>query len=181
MSELSWVTVESETDYTCPGFTVTRDQVRLPDGREQQFHYVDEAESVVVIPLTPEEDVVVIEEWRQAVERVSLSFPAGNVEPDDENLETAARRELREESGYVADELEYLAPAEPANGFTNAVHHYFVARGCTAVADQELDHNESIRPSTMSFPELRNRLHDGTLRDGRTALGLCYFDLLAEE
>jgi len=178
MSDLAWETLDSDTDYACPGFSVTRDSVRYPDGSEGEFHYVDEPASVVVLPFTPEDEVVVIEEWRQAVGRINLGFPAGNAEPDDDDLAAAAHRELREETGYVADEVERLAVAEPANGFTNAVHHYFVGVDCIRNGGQDLDHNESIRVDTTELDHLRERLREGGIRDGRTALGLFYYDAL---
>lgn len=178
MSDLSWQTRDSTTDYTCPGFAVTRDEVRFPDGSEGEFHYVDEPESVVIIPFTPEGDVVVIDEWRQAVGRVSRGFPAGNVEPDDDDLAAAAHRELIEETGYHADEVEYLGSFEPANGFTNARNHYFVGHECLQNGQQDLDHNESIEAHETTMTRLRDRLERGELRDGRTALGVLYYDFV---
>ena len=68
--ELAWETLATETDYTCPGFDVTVDDVRLPDGTEAEYHYVSEPPSVVVLPFTTDGDVVVIEEWRQAVGQI---------------------------------------------------------------------------------------------------------------
>ncbi len=178
MSDLAWETLDSETDYTCPGFSVTREKVRMPDGDAGEFHYVDEPPSVVVIPFTPEDEVVAIEEWRQAVERVNLGFPAGGVERGDDDLAAAAHRELREETGYVADEVEHLAVAEPANGITDAVHHYFVGTDCLPNGGQELDSDESIRTTVTTMDHLQERLRKGDLRDGRTALGVFYYDTL---
>ena len=180
MSDLGWDTLNSETDYTCSGFSVTRDRVRLPDGDVTEFHYVSEPPSVVVIPITPDEEVVVIEEWRQAVDRVNLGFPAGSVDPDDDDLAAAAHRELREETGYVADEVEHLAVAEPTNGITDTVHHYFVGTDCLPNGSQELDGDESIRTDLTTMDHLHERLQKGDLRDGRTALGVFYYDLLGE-
>jgi ADP-ribose pyrophosphatase len=178
MSDLAWDTLDSTTDYACSGFSVTRDRVRLPDGDTTEFHHVSEPPSVVVIPLTPEKEVVVIEEWRQAVERVNRGFPAGGTDTDDEDLAAAAHRELHEETGYVADEVEHLATAEPANGFTDAVHHYFVGTDCLPNGTQDLDGDESIRTDLTTMDHLQERLRKGTLRDGRTALGVFYYDLL---
>jgi ADP-ribose pyrophosphatase len=178
MSDLAWETLDSETDYDCPGFSVTREEVRYPDGSEGEFHSVDEPPSVVVIPRTPEGAVVVIEEWRQAVGRVNLGFPAGGVESGDDDLAAAAHRELREETGYVADEVEHLAAAEPANGVTDIVHQYFVGTDCLPNGSQELDGDESIRTDLTTMDHLRERIREGNLRDGRTVLGVFYYDLL---
>ena len=81
--DLAWETLHSDTDYSCPGFDVRRDDVRLPDGTETDFHYVDEPPTVVILALTPDGDVVLVEEWRQAVGRVNRGLPAGGVEDDD--------------------------------------------------------------------------------------------------
>ena len=178
--ELAWDTIDSAVEFSCPGFDIRRDGVRFPDGTEDDFHYLAEGDCVVVIPFTAAGDLVVIEEWRQAVDRVSRGFPAGRVEPEDADLAAAAHRELREETGYIADEVEYLTAAEPANGITDAVHHYFVARRCLENGTQDLDHNESIRVSLTTMDRLRDRVYGGEVRDGRTALGVFYHDALAD-
>jgi len=77
MDDLAWETLDTDIDYRCPGFDVRRDEVRFPDGETDGYHYVDEAPAVVVLPLTPDGDVVVIDEWRQAVGRVNRGLPAG--------------------------------------------------------------------------------------------------------
>jgi ADP-ribose pyrophosphatase len=176
---LAWTTTGSELDYTCPGFDVRRDDVVLPDGTETDFHYVDEPPAVVVLPFTDDGDVVVIEEWRQAVGRVNRGLPAGTAEPDDEDLDAVARRELREETGHEAASVRHLFSAEPANGLLDSVHHYYLARGCTASAEQELDFNESIRVDTVDYDDLLAAALDGELRDGRTVLALTRYELAA--
>jgi ADP-ribose pyrophosphatase len=177
MDELAWETLASETDYTCPGFDVVRDEVRLPDGTETDFHYVSEPPSVVVLPFTEEGDVVVIEEWRQAVARVNYGLPAGGLEDDDEDLAAVAERELREETGYEAAGIERLATYEPTNGLFDSVFHYVVARDCAPTAEQDLDRNESIRVGTTAFDDLRERVLAGEVRDGRSALAVLQYAL----
>ncbi|WP_435183168.1 NUDIX hydrolase [Halobellus sp. EA9] len=175
--DLAWTTTGSDIDYACPGFEVRRDDVVLPDGTETDFHYVDEPPAVVVLPFTPDGDVVLVEEWRQAVGRVNRGLPAGTAESDDADLDAAARRELGEETGYEADAVEHLFAAEPANGLLNSVHHYFVARGCEPSGEQDLDFNESIRVVTADYDDLLTEVLDGGVRDGRTALGVTRYEL----
>jgi ADP-ribose pyrophosphatase len=191
--DLAWELLGSAIDYSCPGFDVRRDDVRLPDGTESDYHYVDEPPAVVVLPfaerIAADEDsseadetrnadeVVVIEEWRQAVGRVSRGLPAGTTEGGDADLATAARRELTEETGYEAGTVEPLFSAEPINGVANAVHHYFVARDCTPTGEQELDFNESIRVSTTPYETLLGDALGGRIRDGRTLLGVFGYEL----
>ncbi|WP_144904361.1 NUDIX hydrolase [Halobellus captivus] len=177
-NDLTWQTTESGIDYACPGFQVRRDDVVLPDGTETDFHYVDEPPAVVVLPFTPEGDVVVIEEWRQAVGRINRGLPAGSAEPDDDDLVAVAHRELTEETGYEAETVEKLFESEPANGLLNSAHHYFVARGCTPTAEQNLDFNESIRVDLVDYDDLLGEVVDGDIRDGRAILGLTRYELV---
>lgn len=175
--DLAWDTLDSDIAYSCPGFDIRRDRVRLTDGTEAQFDYLVDDPAVVVLPFTPDGTVVVIEEWRQAVDRVNRGLPAGGREEQDADIEATAYRELTEETGYVADRVEPLVTLEPANGITDAVHHYFVAYDCIQNGSQDLDHNESIRVDRMSYDQLREQVHRGQVRDGRTALAVLYYDL----
>ncbi|WP_408959405.1 NUDIX hydrolase [Natrinema sp. 74] len=176
---LAWETRDSRVAYSCPGFDIVNESVRLPDGTETDFDYLSESASVCVLPFTPDRDVVCIEEWRQAVSRVSHGLPVGGVEPEDDDLEAAARRELAEETGYEAEECEQLVTVEPANGIADSLLHFFVAEGCRPTADQRLDHNESIRPTTRSLESLTDAVADGEIRDGRTVLAVSYYRLFA--
>jgi ADP-ribose pyrophosphatase len=178
--DLAWETTGSRIDYSCPGFDVRMDDVCLPDGTETDFHYVDEPAAVVILPFTHDGDVVVIDEWRQAVKRTNRGLPAGGTEDGDDDYVTAAHRELAEETGYEAEAMEELVTVEPANGIANSVHHYFVARGCEPSADQNLDFNESIRPTTVGYDGLRQAVLAGEVRDARTVLGVLYYELAGE-
>lgn len=175
--ELRWETEQTTTDYACPGFAVRRDDVRLPDGTATEFHAVVDDPSVVILPFTEDGQVVVIDEWRQAVGRVNRGLPAGGVEPEDPDRATAAHRELTEETGYVADAVEHLVTVEPANGVANFVFSYYVAWGCRPDGQSNLDHNESISVRTTSWEALRDRALAGDLRDGRSLLGIQHAQL----
>jgi ADP-ribose pyrophosphatase len=178
--ELRWETLDSETPYSCPGFDIITDTVRLPSGEETEYDYLSERPAVVVLPFTPEDEVVVIEEWRQAVDRVNRGLPVGSIEDSDASLAAAARRELREETGYEAETIEPMTTVEPANGIADSVLHFFVARGCRPTASQQLDFNESIRVETTTFDDLRAAVENDEVRDGRTVLGVLYHALTGD-
>jgi ADP-ribose pyrophosphatase len=174
---LAWETTRSEVAYTCPGFDIVREDVRLPDGTETDYDYLRDDPAVVVLGFAPDGDeVVLVEEWRQAVGRVNRALPAGSVEPG-EDLAAAARREFGEETGYEPDTMAQYATYEPANGISDAVHHYFVAEGCTPTGSQSLDDDESIRVATEPYDDLVAAVRDGDVRDGRTALGVLQHEL----
>ena len=173
---LRWNTKATEIDYSSPAFDIRRDAVELPDGTVTDYHYVEESPAVVILPLTAEGRVVVIKEWRQAVDKVNRGLPAGSCE-DDEDIFDAARRELREETGYEAGSLEHLLTVEPSNGISNSVHHHFVAHDCEPTAAQELDDNESIRVDVTDYDEYLASVVDDELDDGRAALTVAHYEL----
>ena len=175
--ELAWETLAADIAYSCPGFDVVHEDVRLPDGTETDFDFLREGDSVVVLPLTADGEVVVIEEWRQTVKRVNRALPAGSVEGSDAAPRAAVDRELREETGYEAETVRHLYTAEPANGYADSVFHYFLAEGCTPTAEQDLDFNESIRVETTPFEDLLASVREGDLRDGRSAVGIMHYAL----
>lgn len=175
---LAWETLDRQVAYSCPGFDIVNESVRLPDDTVTEFDYLSEPASVCVLPFTPDGDVVCIAEWRQAVDRVNRGLPVGTTEPDDADLEAAARRELAEETGHEADVLEPLVTVEPANGLADSVVHFFVARGCRPTAEQRLDEDETIRVEPTAYESLLEAVRDGDLRDGRTVLAVSYYQLL---
>jgi len=180
--ELAWETLGRTVAYDCPGFAVRNERVRLPDGTETEYDYVTEPPAVVVLPFRgeggPDDEVVLIEEWRQAVGRVNRGIPAGTVDNrEDGDLVAAARRELREETGHEADRIEPLTTVEPLNGVSDAVHTHFVAYGCEPRGDQRLDHDESIRTATTPYREFREAVREGGIRDGRAVLAVAYYEL----
>lgn len=179
MSKLAWETVDAEVVYSCAGFDVVNQRVRLPDGTEAPFDYISESESVVILPFRPDGDVVVIEEWRQAVGRVNHGLPAGTLESDEQPVD-AVDRELQEETGYEAGTVSHLTTVEPSNGFADSVFHYFLAEDCTQTSKQSLDTDETIRVSTTEFESLLSAVEDGSLRDGRSAYGITYYELFGE-
>lgn len=174
MTAPAWETLDSRVSYACEGFDIVTDTVRLPDGAETEFDYLSEPGSVVVLPLTPDGEVVVVDEWRQAVGRTARGLPAGTIEPDDTDPAAAARRELAEETGYEAGALAHLTTVEPANGFADAEFHYYRATECEPTAEQALEPDETIAVATTTRAALLSAAREDRLRDGRTAFALAY-------
>jgi ADP-ribose pyrophosphatase len=171
---MEWTTVTSEVAYSCEGFDIVNETVELPAGERAEFDYLQEAESVVILPFRADGRVVVIDEWRHAVGRVNRSLPAGTLE-DGEDPADAVGRELAEETGYRPGDLEHMTTVEPANGFSDAVFHYFLARDCERATGQDLDVDETIEVTTTAFDDLREAVRNDELQDGRAVFGVLYY------
>lgn len=176
-ADLRWETLTTETVYHSPDFSVRRDTVELPGGREIAHESVGEPDTVVILPFTDDGAVVLVEEWRQAVRRLSRGLPAGTIEPE-EDVITAAARELEEETGYETGDLERLASFEPANGLLAATHRYVIAYQCRPSGTLDRETDESIRTVVMEYEQIIDAVHDGRFPDGRSALGLLYADAI---
>jgi ADP-ribose pyrophosphatase len=128
-SELRWRRARSEPVADCRVFRVRRDHSADPrDGREHDFYVIEAPDWINVIPLTKDNEVVLIEQYRHGTEGVSLEIPGGMVDPGEEPHETAAR-ELFEETGYEAAEVTFLGKTRPNPAIQDNWIHTFLARG----------------------------------------------------
>jgi ADP-ribose pyrophosphatase len=128
-AQLLWRRERSEQVADCRVFTVRRDFSTDPRSRRVHDFYVIEAPDWInVIPLTKDDEVVLIEQYRQGTEAVSLEIPGGMVDPGEAPRETAAR-ELFEETGYEAGEVIFLGKTRPNPAIQNNWIHTFLARG----------------------------------------------------
>lgn len=140
-----WTTLASRTLLDRWWIRLREDRVRLPTGAEiEEFHVAEYPDWALAVAITDAGEAVLVEQYRYAVDRIGLEFAAGVIGEGEEPLE-AARRELREETGYEADDWTALGrcAVEPAR-HTN-YGHLFVARGARRVGSPELDATEDLR------------------------------------
>lgn len=130
------------------------------DGRYQILHLDS---WVNVIALTPEGDVVLIEQYRHGTDHVTLEIPGGLIEPG-EDPARAAERELLEETGFAGESVELLGIVEPNPAFQDNQCSTYLVRGARRVAEPELDEGEDIAVVTLSRSRVRELLRDGGIR-----------------
>lgn len=168
-----WRTLTSRTAYENPWIRVREHEVTRPDGAPGIYGVVELAPAVFVVPVTDDDEVVLVELFRYTVGRWSLEVPAGG--SDGQEPAVAARRELLEETGLVADEWREIGGMDALNGACNAPEHVFLARGLRA-ADGEpgaSQAEEGIRAvRTVPWPQVIGMVADGTIRDGETIAAL---------
>ena len=144
--------IEWETEYFHAGYDV----VEQPDGEEANYYWLQPNDAVIVVAVTDDDEVVVVEQYRPRMQMDALGFPAGAIE-DDEDADAAARRELREETGYDAGRVTYVDTYVPS-GWTRYVRHVYFADDLTE-GEQDLDDGEFITVDTIPVDELVGRAH----------------------
>ncbi|GAB3413721.1 NUDIX hydrolase [Flindersiella endophytica] len=144
--------------------TVVRDRLRRPDGGEMDYHYLDSAGSASVLAFTEDGQVVLTRQYRHPLRRVLYDLPAGGIQPG-EQPQDAALRELAEETGYVAGEIEVLGRFNPLPGTMVHTCHVYVARDLRP-GPTNLDENEVVDVSLQPWDAVVDMVLDGKAVDG---------------
>ena len=158
--------LSSREIYAGPVFTVTRDGIRLPDGKEGFRDLVHSLGGVVILPLDEKGNVTLVRQFRYAHGRVLLEAPAGKLEKGEEPF-PAAQRELREETGFTAEKWDFLGAIETSPGFLTEKLYLYLARSL-AKGQPDLDEGEFLEPVTLPLEEAAAMAADGRLSDAKT-------------
>lgn len=164
--ELKEKQLSREEVYLGPVFTVTKDEVLLPDGKKGRRDLVHSSGGVVILPLDGEGNVTLVKQFRYAHGRVLLEAPAGKLEKGEEPY-PAAQRELKEETGFTAKRWDFLGAIETSPGFLTEKLYLYLARGLEAGA-QKLDDEEFLETVTLSLEEVAAMAADGRIGDAKT-------------
>ena len=137
-----------------------------PNGNRMEAFTKDKlgARSIAVIALTAENMVVVNEMFRPGPEKVMYEIPGGGANDGDEKLEQAAARELKEETGYSAESMEYLGVVYK-DAWSNSENHYFLAHNCKKTSEQELDEEEFIAVHEITINQFFKNAQNAMMTD----------------
>ena len=143
------------------------DTVSLPNGHTASRELIRHVGAVCVLPLTDDGNVIVERQYRYPVGRVLTEIPAGKLDSKQEDHEAAARRELREETGCIADELVDLGVFYPAPAYSDEAIRMFLARGLHMGA-QDLDPDEFLNVEYVPLEDLVRQVLAGEIPDVKT-------------
>lgn len=150
--------------------TLKCDTVELPNGAEATREIIEHPGAVAVVPFTDDGQIVLVKQYRYPVERVMLEIPAGKLdngeEPDD-----CAKRELAEETGYIAEKITKITSIFTTPGFTNEIIHIYIAENLT-VAEKHPDEDEFLNVEIYNKSQIKQMISDGGICDAKSIVGL---------
>ena len=144
-------------------FEVWQERFRSPTtGRRHEMYVLNAGPWVNVVPLTQDLKVVMVRQFRAGSREIGLEIPGGLVEQG-EDPRAAALRELREETGYTAQDARLLGRVRPNPAFLDNICHMYVAFGAAATTAQDLDPGEEIEVELVDLDRIPSLLLDGTI------------------
>ncbi|MBW2038162.1 MAG: NUDIX hydrolase [Deltaproteobacteria bacterium] len=158
-----WPLIKSvkESDYSL--FSVRIDTVLSPrTGKTHDFYVIETLDWVTVIPLTPSLEVVMVRQFRHGIKGVTLETPGGLVDQGDDPLESA-RRELMEETGYKAREVELLGELSPQPALFNNRFFVYLGRDVEKVAPPCQDEGEDLEVVLVPLQEIKGMIRRGEI------------------
>lgn len=176
-----WPLKRSRLDKSYHVFSVRTDTASCPrTGHEHEFHVLESPDWVNVIALTPDEQVVLVRQYRHGSRRLCLEIPGGLAESGD-TAEEAARRELLEETGYEASDLVFLGSACPQPAILDNRSITYLARDVRHVQTAELDATEDIEVVLVPVSEIPHLVRTGEITNAMVILAFYWYFMGAQE
>ena len=127
---------------------------------------------VNIIALTPDEEIIVVRQYRFGIGKITTEIPGGVIDPGEDSLE-AAKRELREETGYTSRDWEYLGAVEANPAYHDNLCHHWMARNAEKTDELDLGKGENLEADVLSLDALKSEIQEGRLRHSLALSALC--------
>jgi ADP-ribose pyrophosphatase len=158
-----WKLISSKKESSFRIFDLRTDHAVSPrTNKGHDFYVLESPDWVNVIPLTRQEEVVLVRQYRHGIRQVTLEIPGGLVEQGDSPEETA-RRELLEETGYSASEMILIGSVYANPAFMNNICYTYLARDVSLSSAQEQDEKEDIEMVVKPLKEIPRLIRDGEI------------------
>ena len=177
MSLLKEKTISSENIFSGKVISLQVDEVELPNGKIAKREIIKHPGAVAIIAITDENKIVMVEQYRKALEQTIIEIPAGKLESG-EQPDVCAKRELEEETSYECESLELLNSFYTSPGFANEIVHVYLAKGLTKKEDAAgLDEDEFVNLMELTIGEALQAIEEKKIYDAKTIFAVQYLQL----
>ncbi len=167
---MSEKTLSSQQIYDGRILKLRLDTVKLPSGRVTKREIVEHDDSIAIVAIDGDDNVLLVKQFRKAVEKEVLEIPAGGIEPGEEPV-AAVRRELREETGFLPQRVERIGGFYTSPGYSSEFLHLFVASDLTPAKLQAED-TKSIKVERVPVSQILELIRTGAISDAKSVAGL---------
>lgn len=157
-------------------FQMYDDELLLPDGRISHYDFLEHKGAAAVIPVMKDGKILMVKQFRNALDRYTLEIPAGGRNSLSEEFIVAAARELEEETGYRSENLKHLISIRTAVAFCNEKIEVYMATDLIP-SRQHLDDDEFIDVAAYSVSELKKMIFDGVIEDSKTIASIMSYEV----
>lgn len=171
----TWKRLSSKQIADCRVFKV-REDLSENGEKKSSFFVIENPDWVNIIAITKEKDIVLIEQYRQGTEEITLELPGGMID-DEEFPEHAARRELAEETGFSAEKFIFLGKSRPNPAIQNNWIYHFAAVNAEKTHETSFDEHESVATKLVSFDEIPELIANGKITHSLVISAFYYLNL----
>lgn len=176
----SWKLLKDKKLFETPIFSLHEKTVITAEGpAAHPFYVLNAPEWINVIALTPDDEIILVEQYRIGVDEITLELPGGMVDSGETPVE-AAKRELLEETGFSSDEWTESGKVSSNPAIMNNFTHLYVARNCVQSSGQRLDGHEDIDVHTMPMERFLDLVKNGTVHHTIVVAAVAQYLLNAE-
>ena len=154
---------------------VYRDYMQFSNGNTEEWDYIHHRGAAAVVPVTDDGRIIMVRQYRNALERFTLEIPAGALDDPEEPGINCSARELEEETGYRSENLEWLITLRTTVAFCNERIEVYVAKNLVP-SKQHLDPNEFVNVDLHTVEELKQMIFDGEIEDSKTVASILAYD-----
>lgn len=168
--------VKRELAYHGTVVDVYKDYMEFANGSTEEWDYIHHNGAAAVIPVMEDGRILMVTQFRNALDRYTLEIPAGKLDTKDEPGIECAARELEEETGYKSENLEWLITLRTTVAICNEKIEIFVAKDLKP-SKQKLDEGEYVTVKAYTLKELKEKIYSGEIEDSKTVSAvLAYAD-----
>ncbi|MFM6181143.1 MAG: NUDIX domain-containing protein [Dolichospermum sp.] len=172
--KIGWELQKTDLIFKSQWYNLRQDKISLPNNEEITYTYVEHPGAVFIIPITANQEIILMRSYRYTIDDWCWEIPAGTLgDQKGLSLEEVARLELLEEIGGIAETFEGLGWYYIANGLANLKNFFFIAHNVTLSQDTQREITEIISEvKTFPIKDIFNMLQNGLIKDGESAFAL---------